>query len=112
MHYVHYSAITKDSELPKSEFDRRPDLDWRPRFNDKKNRVTDELNEGVMVHARAVTHDRFRRTIIGFPWPNGIESNDTIKDENGNFYNCFKNENVENFWIPKFHKMLGKPIAP
>ena len=107
MHYVHYSAITKDSELPKSEFVKRRDLNWRPRFNDNKNRITDELNEGVMVHARAVTIDKFSRSIIGFPWPNGIESNDTKKDKDENYYNCFKNEYVENFWIPKLHKALG-----
>ena len=112
MHFIHYSTITTDSELPKSEFDKRPDLSWRPRFNDKKNRITNELDEAVMIHARAVSTDMFLNTLIGFPWPNYTRSNVSLMDRKGHYYNCFQNEYVEKFWIPKFHKVLGIPVIP
>ena len=42
---------------------------------------------------------------IGFPWTNGTESNIT-KDKNGHLFNCFINEHLDRYWIPKFHKAL------
>lgn len=110
MHFIHYSAITTDLILSKSEFLKRSDLNWRLRYNDKKNRQTDELNEAVMIHARAVNKNRFDCSQVGFPWPNNTDSNITYKDKDGNFYNCFQNEYVEKFWIPKFHEALGFPM--
>ena len=107
MHYIHYSTITKDSELSKSETDKRPDLKWSPRYSEQLN-VPDDLTDAVMIHARSIHIDQTREfAFIGFPWPNGTESNITTTDKDGHLYNCFVNEHLDRYWIPKLHQALG-----
>lgn len=45
---------------------------------------------------------------IGFPWPDGIHSEDAEQthDEDGWQYNCYVNPKVENYWGPKLREKL------
>ena len=55
LHFVHYSTVTTDVILSKSETENRPDLrPFRRRFNDKRNHFFDEVNEATMMHTKAV----------------------------------------------------------
>jgi hypothetical protein len=83
-------------------------------------RVTDEINEAVMIHAKTADakltsnyenrcHFEFemkgRGCYVGYPWPNDTEVPGT-HDETGMEYNCFRNRKVENYWLPRLRERL------
>ena len=54
-HFVHYSTVTTDAMLSRTETESRSDLrPFRQRFNDKRNHFLDEINEATMMHTKAV----------------------------------------------------------
>jgi len=96
---------------------------WRQRYGEKHVKFIDEEKEGLMLHTKSVVKDQtkyFERNCkstkpaamgqckLGFPWPNGVVSSENVQDTNGNVYNCFVDERIENVWIPKFKAELKK----
>uniref|UniRef100_A0A7R9WTT3 Uncharacterized protein n=2 Tax=Craspedostauros australis TaxID=1486917 RepID=A0A7R9WTT3_9STRA len=91
-------------------------------FPDPLSRFGDEVNEGLMVHSKAVARqdtagwlrhcnvkgggDGFCR--IGFPWPDGAEERGETKDADGWKYNCYLNPKIDDFWVPKLEKAMAK----
>jgi len=112
LHFVHYSEVTELTQLNKTamiESGRK----WTYRIGtDPTSRFVDEINEGTMMHAKAVAyqdtgkwdevckHDKgFCR--LGNPYPPGAYEAKIKVDEEGWTYNCWVNEKVENYWVPK-----------
>ena len=90
--------------------------------NPKAERFMDELNEGVMIHAKSIvpteavsrnTRCVYKKTMcgVGIECPSDLPFSDaTHKDgflhgEN-EYCNCWINTKVENFWIPRLEKTL------
>ena len=86
----------------------------------------DELNEGVLIHAKTtVPAESFSRDkmcklnapshcLVGIPCPDDLPFSDALHtknvfhDEQGNFCNCWMNRKVENIWVPKLQNVLEK----
>lgn len=84
-------------------------------------RVTDELNEAIMVHTKTTPMDatsrwakrchyqfekKWRGCYVGFAWPGGKEDPDNNHNEKGYEYNCFPNERITNVWGPKLREAM------
>lgn len=124
-HFVHYSTVTK----PYMDFyqDAKDNKRAWPRILKERfpsERVTDELNEAVMVHTKIVTWKnsrdnekrchknaranklwRAKGCYVGFPSPNGTAMYGH-SGEDGMEYNCFINHKVENYWVPLLKERL------
>jgi hypothetical protein len=120
-HYVHYSTVTRDLLITRSE----GGPSWSRHFRQGKRsyRATDEINEAVMVHTKSVVFDQTKRytveachtnytkkwqgCFVGFPWPEGVSKTGAASfDSRGLVYNCFVNEKVEKHWLPKLREAL------
>jgi hypothetical protein len=123
LHFVHYSTITELTMMNKEETDAAGYV-WRMRVQaDPKGRFTDELNEATMLHSKSVArqdtanwkevckHNKgFCR--IGTPYlPGALEANLT-EDKDGWSYNCWVNEKVEDYWVPKLQAALDSSKKP
>ena len=104
---------------------------WKRQYAKKEpsERVTDEIHEATMIDTKTLDFgqtgvnrcrvDSKRKWLgcfIGFPWPNNTkveEEEDAARryDENGMQYNCFVNDKVENYWIPRLEEALKKRKA-
>lgn len=124
-HYVHYSTVTKG--LMRTFKDTKG---WRRAYGERTERVTDENNEAIMLHTKTTTPEqtsrwtkrchfefdkKWRGCYVGFAWPNGKEDKDNSHNEQGYEYNCFVNDRIETYWIPRLkaalekrHKLLGR----
>jgi hypothetical protein len=53
-------------------------------------------------------HKRKGTCRIGFPWPDGVHSEDAKEkqDKDGWKYNCYLNPKVEKYWGPKLREKL------
>jgi hypothetical protein len=123
-HFVHYSTVTKPYMELYQESSQQSKK-WRMRIGrDKSERVTDEIHEALMVHTKIVTWKNSRETdkrchysarsnpimnkrgcFVGFPSPNGTALYGQ-HDANGMEYNCYINQKVENYWLPKLKERL------
>jgi hypothetical protein len=118
-HFVHYSTITQGLlDIPRGESDWIRFYEERP----PSERITDELNEATMIHAKTITRGHtagwkkrcrydFKRKwlgcYVGLGWPNNTKSEMNAYDPITELdYNCFVNPNVENYWIPRLNKAL------
>lgn len=45
---------------------------------------------------------------LGNPWPPGAEEANITADSNGWKYNCYVNERIEQYWVPRLEKALRK----
>lgn len=116
LHFIHYSVTTTDTMKTLSELNVQ-DAAWTlQRYQETKERVSDEINEATMIHTKTVPYEhttnfeflgKHLKSYFGFPWPDGTESKDNITNVDGFLYNCFINDNVESYWLPKLHKALG-----
>eukprot|EP00980_Cylindrotheca_fusiformis_P030007 scaffold24174_cov117-Cylindrotheca_fusiformis.AAC.8 len=124
-HFVHYSTVTKPfMEFYRDYADRKARWPRIVKESFPSERVTDELNEAVMVHTKRVTLRNSRDTekrchmaartnrlwrskgcYIGFPSPNGTAMYGH-SGEDGMEYNCFINKKVENYWVPLLNERL------
>lgn len=119
-HFVHYSTVTNQTVRTFKEAQEAKES-WTLRAADKApiQATTDELHEAVMVHTKSVSIEtarswtatchmnntkKWQGCYIGFPWPNG--TNATVNSE-GFEYNCFVNQKVENYWLPKLAAALA-----
>lgn len=123
-HFVHYSTVTADMAREKQHTKGRFIKDRTT--NPEVERFVDELNEGVLIHAKttvpAETFDRYKmcklngpsNCLVGIPCPDDVPFNDAmhtknvIKDENGKYCNCWMNRKVENYWLPKLKDALSR----
>ena len=122
-HFVHYSTVTVDMAREKQYTKGRFIKDRT--MNIEVERFVDELNEGVLIHAKttvpAETFDRYKmcklngpsNCLVGIPCPDDVSFVDALhtknvfKDENGKFCNCWMNRKVENYWLPKLKEALS-----
>jgi hypothetical protein len=127
-HFVHYATVTKALVTTYNETIARGEQYQRRHFEASPlERYTDEVNEAVMIHAKGVLHDqtthykqrcskKFGRKwlgcSVGFPWATGRTNKDAKlgeeHDEDGVMYNCFINERVKNYWVPRLLEALQK----
>lgn len=125
-HWIHYSSVTTDMLSTRTQAGPK----WTRSFqqNHVYHRSTDEFNEAVMVHAKSVMYDQTKRykeeachkdytkkwqgCSVAFPWPNGTEKEgEESYDKDGMLYNCFVNEKVDNYWVPRLQDALRKRKA-
>lgn len=90
----------------------------------KTERFIDEINEGVLIHAKTTASDEtpFREKScvfkqegcpVGIPCPDNLPFDDNkhkdgFQDENGNYCNCWINRKVEDFYIPELEKAMSE----
>jgi hypothetical protein len=63
-----------------------------------------------MVEACHVNYTKkWQGCFVGFPWPEGVvKAGEASYDRRGLMYNCFINEKIENYWVPKLRDALRK----
>jgi hypothetical protein len=129
-HFVHYSTVTKGSVTTYKE---QGDT-WKRYFTEMTERVTDEIHEATMIHTKGIDSTlsanwkkrcrgdfkkKWLGCQVGFPWPNntkvlvveGEGGGAHHDDENGMEYNCFLNNKVEDYWIPRLEQAIAKRKA-
>lgn len=123
LHHIHYSTITLISQLSQSQTN-EIGYSWRQRYAEKHVRFSDEENEALMLHTKSVVEDQTRRYTrtckdinqhtqckLGFPWPNGEVSLTHTTNKEGFFYNCFIDDKIETYWVPRLRdEMIRSPI--
>jgi Glycosyltransferase family 92 len=127
-HFVHYSVATVLSEKNRTEYE-KDGFSWRSRaFPDPRQRFGDERTEGLMIHTKSVarqdtagynrmchinnTYLNPRRQglcRLGIPYPPQYNpSQSTNATPEGYAYNCYVNEQVEDYLIPKLIEKLKR----
>ena len=125
-HFVHYSVVTK--KLVTTYDDARASkAPWHRYFQESSpsERVTNEIQEATMIHTKSLDFGqtlnwknrcrfnfkkKFLGCFIGFPWPFNKQNEEKGHDPlTGLEYNCFVNEKVDRFWIPKLREALARP---
>ena len=119
LHYVHYSTVTVVSQMTESET-KSANESWTHRYKERHIHQFDEVNEATMLHTKTkVARNMFswekrckEITLpdesdchVGFPYPKEIadkfETSPMRINNEGWAYNCFLNENIENYWWPR-----------
>ncbi len=124
MHYVHYATVTLGS-LETKEQAKQKNEHWYQHFRESRtsDHITDELNQAVMLHTKTTVPEytadwktrckegykpaHGQNCRVGFPWPLNNERSPE-KGTDGMGYNCFTNEKLSNFWIPKLREAIRK----
>jgi hypothetical protein len=118
-HYVHYSTVTMGYLTTYKEEGSR----WNRRFREQppSERITDELTEAVMVHAKSLGKDmthsyksrcrydyakKWQGCWVAYPWP--VNKTTVAHDDEGMEYNCHINDKVENYWVPRLREAMKK----
>jgi len=93
--------------------------------NPKTERFIDEINEGVLIHAKTITpnegvgrNDRcvYKKTMCGIgvecpaelPFSDEMHKDGFIYGDSNRYCNCWINQKAEDFWIPKLEKALDE----
>jgi len=128
-HFIHYSAATVLSEMNREEYEKEG-FRWSSRgFPDARQRFADEVNEGLMIHSKAVAHQDTidwervchidaqslpykKRGLcrLGVPWPNDHDVKTRNATKDGWAFNCYVNEKVENYYVPKLEKSMKERL--
>ena len=118
-HFVHYSTVTK-AHL--DMYKDNPDGWTRFLPKDPTERFVDEIQEATMIHTKTAGIEdtrnyrnrcnvgfekRWKGCFIGFPWPNNQEVQG-LNQSDGTEYNCFVNEKVEDYWLPRLKESMIK----
>ncbi|GKY94748.1 hypothetical protein MPSEU_000440200 [Mayamaea pseudoterrestris] len=125
-HFVHYSTVPDSILVTYAESKRRNGTEWRIRRHEEHSpseRVTDELHEALMVHTKTIKPDQTNRwrghchkdfdkkwlgCLVAVPWPNSTKKKgDDAYDQDGLSYNCFVNQRIEDYWLPKLTEALA-----
>jgi hypothetical protein len=127
-HFVHYSAVTALSVKNRTEYEAEG-FSWggHRAFPDIRQRFGNEETEGLMIHTKAVamqdTADWERVCHIdnlklptrsqglcrlGVPWPNDPEEAEKNSTKEGWAYNCYVNDKVDNYLVPRLQDKLKK----
>jgi len=124
-HFVHFSTVTELSEKNQTEYEKEG-FRWKGRsFPDPRQRFADEVQEGLMIHTKAVARQdtagwekachisnlakpkkQQAMCRLGVPWPNGDDTGDNATAD-GWAYNCYVNEKVENHFVPALQEKLN-----
>jgi hypothetical protein len=115
-HFVHYSPVTKGL-LKTYQDDPQAWTPYEEGYREKTERIVDEVHEAVMFHTKTIaakdTKDWDKKCkvgkagcLVGFPWPKGSEDKDHTINEQGYYFNCFKNSKVERYWVPRLRVAL------
>jgi hypothetical protein len=119
-HYVHYSTVTQGHLKPYNE---TAVGEWKHRYgeNSPSERTVNELTEAVMIHTKTLKRDmtsgyaekcrfdwgrKWMGCMVAYPWPNNVTRKKDAHNADGMEYNCFINENVDNYWIPRLRDAL------
>ena len=125
-HYVHYSTVTAGL-LETQEDAKKYKHAWHQHFRESHavDKFTDEINQAVMLHTKTTVPEYTNEweTIckegyikpkhghdcrVGYPWPQNNEHNPEKATADGFKYNCFTNEKLTNFWIPKLREAIER----
>eukprot|EP00578_Thalassiosira_sp_NH16_P017673 CAMPEP_0181123018 /NCGR_PEP_ID=MMETSP1071-20121207/25641_1 /TAXON_ID=35127 /ORGANISM="Thalassiosira sp., Strain NH16" /LENGTH=880 /DNA_ID=CAMNT_0023208063 /DNA_START=224 /DNA_END=2866 /DNA_ORIENTATION=- len=127
-HYVHYSTVTAGLLKTKEEAEEAGDP-WYMHFRETRStdHVTDEIHQAVMLHTKTTVPEytmewktrckagfkpgHKQNCRVGFPWPQNNEMGSKKATPGGYGYNCFKNDKLNDFWIPKLHDAIKKRSA-
>lgn len=87
-----------------------------------KERFADELNEGVLIHAKTLVPNEavgraarcaYKMTMcsVGYECPDDLPFSDLTHQDgflhgNKEYCNCWVNRKAENVWVPKLEKVL------
>lgn len=87
-----------------------------------KERFSDEINEGVLIHAKSITPNeaiaraarcRYKTTMcaVGYECPDELLFNDKTHQDgfiygDNQYCNCWINRQAEDIWIPKLEAAL------
>jgi hypothetical protein len=121
-HYVHYSTVTRGYLKTYNE---TAVGEWKHRFGESapSERTANELTEAVMVHTKTIKRDmtnnyakgcrfdnkkKWKGCWVAYPWPNSTAGEKDAHDADGMEYNCFINENVDNYWVPRLRDALER----
>jgi hypothetical protein len=126
-HFVHYSVATVMSELNETEYVKQG-FKWKGRaFPDPRQRFGDEVKEALMIHTKAVAtqdtagwermchinntylpHRRQGLCRLGVPFPDDwtAVAGGVNATEEGWAYNCYVNQQVEQYLAPRLHAAL------
>lgn len=122
-HFVHYSTVTKGILETYEDIRELGNGKWSRKYIEKypSERVTDELDEAVMVHTKTLgadstggykkrcrhDHDKkWQPCWVAYPYPEG--ENVETHNADGMQYNCQINKRVDEFWIPRLREALVK----
>jgi hypothetical protein len=130
-HFVHYSAVTALSEKNTTEYEKEG-FKWKRRgFPDARQRFADEVTEGLMIHTKAVAQQdtagwqrmcsiqnlyRPQRKQglcrLGVPWPKDpeIAKLNATAEGKGAAFNCYVNDKVEDFLVPRLNEQLAERL--
>ena len=124
-HYVHYATVTGGTVQTKEEADRAT-VDWHQHFRESRasDRFTDEIKQAVMLHTKTtvpeyttewqerclagITTAHGKDCRVGFPWPDNNDITPEKSTAEGHGYNCFMNEKLRDFWIPKLREAIDE----
>jgi len=124
-HFVHYSAVTQLSEKNRTEYEKEG-FRWKRRaFPDPRQRFGNEVREGLMIHTKAVARQdtagwekvcnisnlskpKRQQGLcrLGIPWPGGDDTKANATAD-GWAYNCYVNEKVEDYFVPKLMEEMS-----
>mmetsp|Transcript_22275 Transcript_22275/g.46144 ORF Transcript_22275/g.46144 Transcript_22275/m.46144 type:complete len:222 (+) Transcript_22275:2010-2675(+) len=123
LHFVHYSTVTKVSQLSKEETE-QAGIDWRRGYKELAVKIVDEEKEATMLHTKSVVWDQTKKwekacklnnpiCKVGFPFPDGKDRSDgVVRNEDGYTCNCFVNKKIESVWVPKLEAALSIKLEP
>lgn len=124
-HYVHYATVTAGLLRTKEEA-KKMNEDWYMHFRESRatDKFTDEIKQAVMLHTKTTVPEyttewktrckagykpaHGQNCRVGFPWPQNNERSPEKATIDGYGYNCFTNEKLNDFWIPKLHDAIAK----
>eukprot|EP00980_Cylindrotheca_fusiformis_P011584 scaffold2744_cov136-Cylindrotheca_fusiformis.AAC.1 len=124
-HFIHYSTVTQTTLLSLDDY--RAKYGKRYPFPDPQSRFGDEVNEGLMLHSKAVAHQdtagwirnchknfsAFSLCRLGYPYPEGSdETTGPQWNEGGWKYNCYVNKKIDNYWAPLLESKLQELGSP
>ncbi|KAL7537252.1 hypothetical protein ACHAXR_010984 [Thalassiosira sp. AJA248-18] len=121
-HYVHYATVTGGLLETKE----KASHDWHTHFRESRStdKFTDEIRQAVMLHTKTTVPEyttewktrckagfkpaHGQNCRVGFPWPQNDEKSLEKATPDGFGYNCFTNEKLNLFWIPKLRDAIEK----
>jgi hypothetical protein len=129
-HFVHYSVSTVLSEKNITEYEKEG-FRWKGRaFPDPRQRFGNEMTEGLMIHTKSVARQdtagynrmchinntylsprRQGLCRLGMPYPNDYNPAISNATKEGYAYNCYVNEQVENFLVPQLVEKLKRTAS-
>ena len=124
-HFVHYSVATVLSEKNMTEY-LKDGFRWTGRaFPDPRQRFGNEITEGLMIHTKSVARQdtagyermcHINNTFLsprrqglcrlGLPFPSDYNPAISNATKEGYTYNCYVNEQVENYLVPQLVEKL------